>query len=252
MTHSVHLPATAKTDLAIGRSVRRSATRDPIVKAIPWWTVAAACASPALLIGGLFIATSVQPASYDPVRDTISELAGPAATDSWIMTSAIAGVGLCYLLVAIGLQHARRAGRLLLAGGGVATLLIAVFRQPRDGYSLEHELAVIATAVTCCTWPIFASYGRHPAFLLTRAPSLAAAGATLGLVVWYALESGGALLGVAERCAAAAVPLWLVAVVVTTRRTFMYSPRAMTPQRAPTRQSLDLDPAPSRASRITP
>ncbi len=189
------------------------------MKAIPWWVVAAAGAAPVLLIGGFFVATAIQPASYDPVRDTISELAGQGATDSWVMTAALAGVGLCYLLAALGLQLVGRVGRVLLASGGVAVLSIAVFRQPHRGYSLPHELAVVAAALTCCTWPVFASQRRHPAPLLARAPSVAAAGVSLGLVAWYALESHGALLGLAERCAAAAPPLWLLAVVVTTRRT---------------------------------
>lgn len=125
-------------------------------KVIPWWAVAAAGAGPVLLIGGFSLATAIQPASYNPVRDTISELAGRGATDSWVMTSALAGVGLCYLLGALGLQPAGRDGSVLLAGGGVATILIAVFQQPRHGYSLPHELAVIATVLSCCTWPAFA------------------------------------------------------------------------------------------------
>lgn len=191
---------------------------DPTIKAIPWWAVAAGIAAPVLLIGGFFVATEMQPASYNPVRDTISNLAESGATDSWLMTCALAGLGLCYLLAAVGLQPAGRFGRVLLAGGGVATLLIALFRTPRHGYSLAHELAVIAAALTCCTWPAFASHRMHPARLLTRAPSLAAAGASLVLAGWYALESHGTLLGLAERCAAAAPPLWLLAVVVTTRR----------------------------------
>lgn len=188
------------------------------MKAIPWWTVVAASACPVLLIGGVLVAAAVQPASYDPVRNTISELAGPGAAHSWVMTSALVGVGLCYLLVALGLQPARGAGRVVLAAGAVATLAIAVFRQPSRGYSLAHELAVIATVATCCTWPVFASQRRHLAPLLARAPSLAAVGASLGLAAWYALESRGPLLGLAERCAAAAPPLWLLAVVLTTRR----------------------------------
>ena len=188
------------------------------MKAIPWWTVAAATACPVLLIGGVLVAAAVQPASYDPVRNTISELAGPGAVDSWVMTSALVGVGSCYLLVALGLQAARGAGRIVLGAGAVATLAIAVFRQPRHGYSLAHELAVIATVATCCTWPVFASHRRHLAPLLARTPSLAAVGASLGLAGWYALESRGTLLGLAERCAAAAPPLWLLAVVLTTRR----------------------------------
>jgi len=189
-----------------------------MVKPIPWWALAAAGAAPVLLIGGFLLATAIQSSSYDPVRDTISELAEQGATDSWLMTSAIAGVGLCYLVAALGLQPAGRVGRALLASGGAATLLIALFREPRHGYSLPHELAVIVTVMTCCTWPAFASHRRYPAPLLTRAPSFAAAGISLGLAAWYALESHGVLLGLAERCAAAAPPLWLLAVVVTTRR----------------------------------
>lgn len=171
---------------------------------------------PVLLIGGFSLATAVQPASYDPVRDTISELAGRGATDSWVMTAALLGVGACYLLAALGLHPARAGGRTLLACGGVATFLIALFRQPRHGYSLAHELAVIAAAVTCCSWPLFASHRRHRALLLTRTQSFAATAMSCGLAAWYALESQGTLLGIAERCAAAAPPLWLLAVVATT------------------------------------
>jgi hypothetical membrane protein len=194
------------------------------VKAIPWWVVAAAGAAPVLLVGGFVVATAIQPGSYDPVRDTISELAGHGATDWWIMTSALAGVGFCYVLAALGLQPAGRAGRALLAGCGAAVLLIAVFRQPLRGYSLPHELAVIAAALTVCTWPLFASHRQHPALLLTRTPSIAAAGVSLALVAWYALESHGPLLGLAERVAAVAPALWLLVVVVTVRRTLTQSP----------------------------
>lgn len=187
------------------------------MKAIPWWAVVVAGGAPVLLVGGFSLATALQPASYNPVQNTISDLAAPGATDAWVMTAALVGLGSCYLLAALGLQPAARAGRVLLAGGGVATLLIAAFREPRHGYSLAHELAVVAAVLTCCTWPIFASHRLHSALLLTRAPSGAAVAVSLGLVAWYALESHGTLLGLAERCAAVAPPLWLLAVVVTTR-----------------------------------
>lgn len=184
----------------------------------PWWAVAAATVAPALLVAGFSVSAALQPASYNPVRDTISQLAGRGASDSWVMTSALAGLGMCYLLAALGLHSARRVGRFLLAGGGVATLSIALFRAPRHGYSVAHELAVIAVALTCCSWPAFASRRGHPASLLTRGPSFAAAGVSLALAAWYAIEHHSALLGLAERCAAAAPPLWLLAVAVTTRR----------------------------------
>jgi hypothetical membrane protein len=172
-----------------------------------------------LLVGGFLVATAIQPTSYNPVRDTISELAEQGATDWWLMTTALVGVGFCYMLAALGLQPAGRAGRVLLASGGVAVLLIAAFRQPHRGYSLPHELAVIAAALTCCTWPVFASRRRHPALLLTRAASVAAVAVSLGLATWYSVETNGLLLGLAERCAATAPALWLLTVVVTTRHT---------------------------------
>jgi hypothetical membrane protein len=195
-----------------------------MVKPIPWWAVVAAGAAPVLLIGGFFLATAIQPASYNPVRDTISELAGQGATDSWLMTSALATLGLCYVLAALGLRPAERVGRVMLVAGGAATISIAVLPQPLHGYSLGHELAVIVTALTCCTWPAFAWRRLHPALLLRPTPSLAAAGVSLGLAAWYALESRGPLLGLAERCAAAMPPLWLLAVVVTTRRALLDAP----------------------------
>jgi hypothetical membrane protein len=190
-----------------------------MVKAIPWWAVGGALACPTLLIGGFSVATALQPASYDPVRDTISQLASQGATDWWVMTSALAGVGLCYLVVAIGLWPARGAGRVLLGSGGVATLLIALFQEPRHGYSYRHEVAVILTVLFCCSWPAFASRRGERLLLLRRLPSFAAAGVSLGLAGWYALESHGPLLGLAERCAAMAPPLWLLTVVITSQLT---------------------------------
>lgn len=234
-----------------GESRRRRSAGEagPLLKPVPWWAAAAAGASPVLLIGGFSVAAALQPSSYDPVRDTISELARPGATDSWVMTSALAGVGLCYLLVALGLRPAAARGRILLGCGGVATLSIAVFRQPRQGYSLAHELAVIAAAATCCTWPVFASHRRLAAPLLRRPPSFAAAGVSIGLVVWYALESHGALLGVAERCAATAPPLWMLAVVVTTR--YAPAPRPLRSCRCSHRQESGRGPGSHAENRRT-
>ena len=192
---------------------------DPPGRGLPRWAVVAGIAAPVSLIGGYLGAAPLQPGSYSSMRDTISQLAAHGANDPWLMTSALTGLGVCYLLLALGLRPARGVGRGLLATGGVATLCIAVLRQPQHGYSLGHELAVIIAALTCCTWPAFAAVDRpQHAPLLARAPSVTAAGFSAGLAVWFALESHGALLGVAERCAASAPPLWLFAVAVTTQR----------------------------------
>jgi len=39
-----------------------------------------------LLVCGWTIATRLQPPSFDPVADTVSELAAVGATDRWVMT----------------------------------------------------------------------------------------------------------------------------------------------------------------------
>src|ERR1700683_4278947 len=60
---------------------------------VPRWTVVPAALSPVLATAGWLVADAVQPASYSPVRKTISVLAGHAGTDRWIMTGALFLVG---------------------------------------------------------------------------------------------------------------------------------------------------------------
>ena len=171
-----------------------------------------------LLVGGLTIAAALQPASYDPIRDTISALAAPGANDPWVMTLCLAGVGVCYSLTALGLRPARRLGRAALASGGLATLLIAAFHISRHGYSTPHAFGVVAAAIAMCAWPVLAARRRHPARLLTLPASISTTAVILGLTVWFALEQHHAAVGLAERFAAIAAALSLFPVAATTRR----------------------------------
>lgn len=67
-------------------------------RALPWWTRCSASAAPVLLIGGWTVAGARRPPGYDPVARTISALAALGASDRWIMTSGLVGVGVCHLL----------------------------------------------------------------------------------------------------------------------------------------------------------
>src|SRR4051794_5022699 len=89
--------------------------------------------APILLIGGWTVAAWLQPAGYSSTRQTISELAGHGATDRWLMTAALVGVGLCHLVTAYGLGAATP-GRLVHALGGLATLAVAAFPLPAVGF----------------------------------------------------------------------------------------------------------------------
>src|SRR5487761_1760784 len=83
-------------------------------------TDASSGAWPGLLTGGYLIAGALQPASYNPVRKTISAMAGQAGTDRWIMTGGIVLTGGCYLVTAAGLTGARASARALLVVAGRA------------------------------------------------------------------------------------------------------------------------------------
>jgi hypothetical protein len=173
-----------------------------------------------LLIGGWAVAASRQPPGYDPIRDTISALAARGATDRWVMTSALAGLGACHVITAAGMRPARRSGRLVLAFGGGATVLVAAFPQPVNGNSVAHTIAAAAAFTALATWPAFAAHRRAPEPLLSLPVSAAASVALVALVVWFAAELHGGQRGLAERAAAGAQALWPLAVVVTSRRAF--------------------------------
>ena len=88
----------------------RTGTERDLEARVPWWALASSGAAPLLLVGGWTIAAGRQPAGFDSVRDTISALAARGATDRWIMTAALAGLGACYAVTGLGLRPAGRPG----------------------------------------------------------------------------------------------------------------------------------------------
>jgi len=193
-----------------------------VVRGVPWWGVVSSAAAPVLLAGGWTVAARLQPGSFNAVADTISALAAEGATDRWVMTAALAGVGACHVTTGLALRPAAPAGRFILMTGGVATILVAANPQPAGGGgSLLHTVwaAIGFTALT--VWPV-AARQRGPGVPagLRPAASAAAAGVLLGLLVWFGSEliTGGRQVGLAERALAGAQAVWPLAVVLTCRR----------------------------------
>lgn len=184
-------------------------------RTVPWWGVISATAAPVLLIGGWTLAAARQHGGFDPVADTISALAARGADDRWVMTTALAGLGVCHVVTALALRPARPPGRLVLGVGGVATVLVAVFPLPSgDGSSQAHSTVAGIAFVCLGLWPLAAWRGAAPG-LLRRTPSVVAGLVLLGLVGWFFVEltSDTARVGLAERLAAGAQALWPLAVV---------------------------------------
>ncbi|MEP6695994.1 MAG: DUF998 domain-containing protein [Pseudonocardiales bacterium] len=182
------------------------------MRPVPWWGVLSAACAPVSLIGGWTVAASRQTGGFDPVTETISALAAHGATDRWIMTGGLAGLGACHVVTALGLRSAAWPGRLVLGAGGVATALVAAFPQPEDGASTAHFWAAATGFVTLSLWPALA---------WRNIPALGASALLTADLVWFAVElSGkGGLIGLSERAVAGAQALCpLVAVLLLRRR----------------------------------
>jgi hypothetical membrane protein len=189
---------------------------------VPWWGLVSSAAAPVLLIGGWTVAASLQPDSFDSTSDTISALAGLGAHDRWVMTTALAGLGLCHITTALALRPLPRPGRLLFGTGGVATLLVAAFPLPDgDGGSVPHTVAAGIAFVALSAWPALSwrRGARSPA-PVRPVVALGAATVLLGLLGWFVVElaADDGRVGLAERVTAGAQALWPVAVVVSSRR----------------------------------
>jgi hypothetical membrane protein len=94
--------------------------------------------APILLTGAYLIAGVLQPASYNPMRTTISAMAGQAGTDRWVMTGGIVLTGGCYLVTAAGLTGVRTSARALLIVAGLAGIGIAATPEPARGATPRH------------------------------------------------------------------------------------------------------------------
>ncbi|WP_426595045.1 DUF998 domain-containing protein [Cellulomonas sp. McL0617] len=185
------------------------------MRTVPGWALASAIAAPAGMIGGWTLAAARQP-SFDPTRETISALAATSATDAWVMTAGLALTGVAHLVTAAGLRPVPRAGRLLLALGGAATLAVAVF--PSDAASQAHGTAATIGFVALALWPALSA--RRGSGILRPAVQVTASAALVGLLGAFGAElaRGGDAIGLTERALAGAQALWPLVVVVALRR----------------------------------
>ena len=194
--------------------------------------MAIAAAAPVLLLGGTTVAGARQPAGYDPVRDTISELAGPGATDSWIMIGCFVLLGACHLATAAVLHAAGLPSRFLLAVGGAATVALIAFPRPKVGGSLGHGTVATIAVLALALWPARSALllprgpdPGHPArsvlpWAFRRPVALTATALLLALFGWFVFEViSGHRAGLAERATALGVGLWPPLAVLSARRT---------------------------------
>jgi hypothetical membrane protein len=189
------------------------------VRGVPWWGVLSAAVTPVLLIGGWTVAAQLQPQPFDPVRQSVSALAGKDATDSWVMTLTFIAVAICYITTAVALRPAARTGRIVLIAAALAGILVAVSPQAAPGgFSLSHAVWSALGFALLAAWPLGAYRpGNGIPWGLRPTPSFAAVGAIAVLTAWFLVElvTGGSELGLAERVLGIAQATWPLLVVTS-------------------------------------
>lgn len=168
------------------------------------WVWVSATAAPVALIGGWTLAQRRQAGPFDPVVDTISALAARDADDRWIMTAGLFVLGLCHLATAAGLPEAATVGRVLLALGGAAAIVVAASPQP----AALHIPAAAVSFVSLALWPAFST-------LPDRRTGVVVTVVMLALLVWLAFElRAGTHVGLSERLVAGFQAIWPLVVVI--------------------------------------
>ena len=189
-------------------------------RSVPGWAIVSAALSPVLLVGGYLVAGALQPASYTPVRETVSVLAGHGGTDRWIMTGALFLVGGSYLVTAAGMTSLRGAGphpagdrgpeqhrHRHVAGAGPRLDSTApglgVGRRGHDrGMACRRRRG----------------HGSRPV-ILNRCGATVVTAVFIALLGWLVAETqDGSVLGLAERLTSSVQVTWPFVVAVTLRR----------------------------------
>lgn len=176
---------------------------------------------PVLSVGGWATAGALQPrSSYSPVRQTVSVLAGQAATHRWIVTTSLCLMAVCYLAGAAGLRRLDPVARVCLVVAGAAALGVAAFPEPAVGSSRIHGVFTVLGALAIAGWPAIAARpGSVTLAVVGRGASLAATAISLALLGWLAVQTrDGSALGLAERVSSSLQVTWPLVVALALRR----------------------------------
>jgi hypothetical membrane protein len=206
----------------VRRSAMSAASSVPSRRAVAGWAIASAALSPLLLVGAWAVADNRQPPPYSPVRQTMSVLAGHAATDRWIVTGAIVVASACYLVTALGLTGVRASARLVLALAGVSGIGIAASPEPVHGSTTQHLAWTAVGAVALAVWPAFVARRRPPRprpLVLSIHGAATVTAVFVALLGWVFIETrDGSALGLAERVTTTVQMSWPFFVALALRR----------------------------------
>ena len=171
-----------------------------------------AALAPVFFIGGTIVAGALWP-EYNPITQTISELAAGDAPTRGFMTVMFMLTALCHLVTGIFATGVGVPGRVALIAASVSTFLVSIFPLPTvAGTSVEHRWSAIAGFILLAIWPVL-GMRRGTRFPWVIRPWGAILGTALMatfcfwfLAVWANPELG--YVGLIERVAANLESLW--------------------------------------------
>ncbi|MGL4743228.1 MAG: DUF998 domain-containing protein, partial [Dermatophilaceae bacterium] len=183
----------------------------PVPAGRPLAAVLSAATAVGALVGGWTWAAAVQPGGFDAVAETVSALAAEATPRRWVMTMALVVTGVAHVITAWALAPARRAGRALLAAGGVATVAAAVFPLPaRTESSALHTVTAAFSFGLLAVWPWMAARRGGAPLLAPRVARTAAVVLTAS-VISLGFGIGSDVFGLHERIVAVLTVGWPLA-----------------------------------------
>ncbi|MEO6790094.1 MAG: DUF998 domain-containing protein [Ornithinibacter sp.] len=170
------------------------------------------------LVGGWTWAAAMQTGGFDARAESISALAATATPHRWVMETALVLTGLAHLVTAGALAPARARGRIVLAAGGLATLLVAAIPLPsRSGSSLGHTAVATTSFVLLALWPWFAARAGGPPVLAPRVARTAAVVMTAAVVsLGLGTTLGWSSFGLHERAVALLTVVWPLVTAIGT------------------------------------
>ncbi|MEN9992516.1 MAG: hypothetical protein RLY83_86 [Actinomycetota bacterium] len=177
----------------------------------------AAIVGPIQSVLGWTIAGSMW-AGYDPVKQTISDLAANESPVKWIMSSFFILGGLLTLLAAVYARTLAMPGRVALFLSAICTFGLTIFPTPLIGYSLMHRIFAISSFVLSAGWPVLAMRFRKDAPWIIR-PTASIIGTALqtALALWFLstwTDPMATSVGVWERVVAVSQALYVSVVVI--------------------------------------
>ena len=168
---------------------------------------------------GWLIAGSMWP-GYDPVRQTISDLAANESPVQLIMSAFFVLGGVLTLIAAIYGRTLAMPGRVALFVAAICTFGLTIFPTPLGvgEYSIMHRIFAISSFVLSAGWPLLAMRKRKDAPWIIR-PTASIIGTALQtvLALWFLsswTDPSNMTVGVWERVVAVSQALYVSVVLV--------------------------------------